>query len=37
MLKLLIKDGRIVAELPEPRVIREYVLEQLRKKTSRAW
>jgi len=37
MLRPLIKDGRIVAELPEPRVIREYVLEQLRKKTSRAW
>jgi hypothetical protein len=32
MLKPLIKDGRIVAELPEPREIREYVLSQLRKR-----
>ncbi|HDQ06667.1 MAG TPA: nicotinate phosphoribosyltransferase [Candidatus Bathyarchaeota archaeon] len=31
MLKPLIKGGKIVAELPEPKKIREYVLEQMGK------
>jgi nicotinate phosphoribosyltransferase len=31
MLKLLIKNGEIVADLPSPKDIREYVLEQLRR------
>ena len=31
MLKPLIKAGKIVAELPKPKKIREYVLEQLKK------
>jgi len=31
MLKPLVKDGEVVAELPEPRRIREYVLEQIEK------
>jgi nicotinate phosphoribosyltransferase len=31
MLKPLIEKGRIVAELPEPKKIRHYVLEQIRK------
>ncbi len=31
MLKPLVKEGRIVAELPEPAEIRKYVLEQLEK------
>jgi len=33
MLKPLIKNGKIVAELPEPKEIRRYVLEQLEKLT----
>jgi len=32
MLRPLIRGGRVVADLPEPREIREYVLSQLRKK-----
>ena len=31
MLKPLIKNGKIVAELPKPKEIREYVLKQIRK------
>ncbi|HDJ05077.1 nicotinate phosphoribosyltransferase [Candidatus Bathyarchaeota archaeon] len=31
MLKPLIKDGRIVADLPKPREIRRYVLDQLKR------
>ena len=33
LLKPLIKNGEIVAELPEPKKIREYVLTQLEKMT----
>jgi len=35
MLKPLIKDGEIVAHLHEPREIREYTLEQVKRKTER--
>ena len=31
MLKPLIKQGKIVAELPRPKEIRQYVLEQIEK------
>ncbi|MFP3951072.1 MAG: nicotinate phosphoribosyltransferase [Candidatus Bathyarchaeia archaeon] len=36
MLKPLIRNGEIVAELPEPRKIREYTMEQVRRITDRA-
>ena len=31
MLLPLVRNGRIVTELPRPKVIRDYVLEQLEK------